>query len=131
MPSLGSLGPLSPLPTPFGPRHQHKERDCWGRKAMWSFSLWGGGAEAPGNGGGGVCVSGIHSCQVAPGGPQVCKPTTTGSQACPGYHMLLHWPIAARPTGAHTGWLGQGRGSRSMWKLIHPLTAGSTANITH
>lgn len=81
MPSLGSPGPLSPLPTPFGPRHQHKERGCLGRKAMWSLSLL-RGAEAPGRRvflgsiASRLLQEGHRSVNQLPQGPSLAPPTT-------------------------------------------------------
>lgn len=97
-PRLGPLGPVSPLPTPFGPRHQHKERGWLRRKGMWNLSPL-GRAEAGG--------SGICSCQVALGGPRVCKPPpTTGPQSwLPA--QAAPWPCRCpshRPELTLAGW---------------------------
>lgn len=102
------------------------KKGVWEEKQRGTSPLW-GGAEAPGEGVflGSIAARLLHEGRGSVNqlqGPSLAPPTTCCSTG--------PWlPIC--PTGAHTGWLGQGRGSRSIWKLIHPFAAGSTANITH
>lgn len=95
VPRLGPLGPWSPLPTPFGPRHQHKGRGCLGRKAMWSLSPL-RGAEGPGDSGIRSCQEGHRSVNQLPQGPSLAPPTAR----CPTDHSCL----SHRPQLTLAGW---------------------------
>lgn len=76
MPRLGPLGPLSPLPTPFGPRHQHK--GVLGKESNVE-PLPSGGAEAQGVLGSvaaRLLQEGHRSVNQLPLGPSLALPTT-------------------------------------------------------
>lgn len=80
MPRLGPLGPLSPLPTPFGPRHQHKGV-VWEGEQCRPSPLGGGagGAEAQGVLGSvaaRLLQEGHRSVNQLPQGPSLAPPTT-------------------------------------------------------